>query len=418
VVIVNISIIGATLTGNKGAEAMLETTVHYLSKQYPHAYFNIFSYYPKQDSKLINHEKSTILDATPFSLVFKIFPFALICFLVKMFGIKLPDIILPQEVRILRKSKMLVDIGGITFSDGREKFLPFNVLCIWPAMLLGVKVLKLSQAMGPFNNSFNRLLAGYFLPRCKYVFARGEETLKNIKNLYGGRNASYAADLAFLYNGFQQLSKRNTEDYLSHVESKLKNNKNSMPVVGICPSSVVYPKAKAMGIHYEAIYANFINDLLRNGYHVILVPNAIREQKQKLRNNDLPVIKKIFNLVETKNNLVVIEKDIGAAGIKKIISLCDFFVASRFHSMIASLSLGIPTLVCGWGHKYFEVLDLFDLRSFAFDYRDLSKEMLDKKFHILQAEGKKIRNSLSSAVGEVKKDAGRQFQLLKEIWGD
>lgn len=411
----NISIIGATLTGNKGAEAMLETTVHYLTKQYPRVYFHIFSYYPEQDRKVINHRNSSIEDATPFSLVFKIFPFALLSFLVKLFGITLPDTMLPREVRVLRQSEMLIDIGGITFSDGREKFLPFNVLCIWPAMLLGVKVIKLSQAIGPFNNLLNRLLAGYFLPRCKYIFARGEETLKNITSLYGGKNASYAADLAFLYNGFEYLTTRDAEGYLSEIENKL--NEKNRPVVGICPSSVVYPKAKAMGIHYEEIYATFIEDLLKRGHYVILVPNAIREQGQKLRNNDLPVIKKISDLVHYKNNLVVIEKDIGAAGIKKIIGLCDFFVASRFHSMIASLSLGIPTLVCGWGHKYFEVLDLFDLRGFAFDYRDLSKEVLDLKFHALLEDKEIIRVKLSSSVGEVRKNADYQFELLKGIGG-
>jgi colanic acid/amylovoran biosynthesis protein len=43
----------------------------------------------------------------------------------------------------------LIDLAGVSFIDGREKFLPFNILTILPAMLLGVPVVKFAQAMGP-----------------------------------------------------------------------------------------------------------------------------------------------------------------------------------------------------------------------------------------------------------------------------
>jgi colanic acid/amylovoran biosynthesis protein len=48
------AIIAATVWGNRGAEAMLETTVGRLRDLDPHAEFVVYSYYPTQDRALIS----------------------------------------------------------------------------------------------------------------------------------------------------------------------------------------------------------------------------------------------------------------------------------------------------------------------------------------------------------------------------
>ena len=71
---------------------------------------------------------------------------------------------LPGPVRRLRACSALFDVSGISFHDGRLAIVAYNVFCIWPALLLGVPVLHLSQAMGPFRNRVNRAF-GALVPR-------------------------------------------------------------------------------------------------------------------------------------------------------------------------------------------------------------------------------------------------------------
>jgi len=146
------SIIGGTIWGNRGAESMLVTVIGQLRISFPNARFNVFSYYPAKDRELIKDENITILDGKPLSLVTRHFVGALICTLCKKAGASLPRSEFFKIAQALAGSDLLLDIGGITFSDGREKYLPYNILSIWPAMLLGWPVVNLARAAGPFKN--------------------------------------------------------------------------------------------------------------------------------------------------------------------------------------------------------------------------------------------------------------------------
>ena len=62
---------------------------------------------------------------------------------------------MPRGPRQLARSQVLLDVFGVSYSDGRERFLPFNVLCNWPAMMFRVPVVKLSHAAARFSITVN-----------------------------------------------------------------------------------------------------------------------------------------------------------------------------------------------------------------------------------------------------------------------
>ena len=121
-----VSIIGGTIWGNRGAESMLTTVIGMIREDYPQARFNIFSYYPKTDRALIEDEAITVLSGKPASLVTRHFFGALVGAFLKLFKIKIPGSSFFKIARALDASDVLIDVGGITFSDGREKFLPIQ----------------------------------------------------------------------------------------------------------------------------------------------------------------------------------------------------------------------------------------------------------------------------------------------------
>ena len=142
------SLIGATITGNQGAAAMLETSIAEISKRIPDAHFVVHSYFPEADKQACAANNVKVVDASPKALVLTAFP-AVIDGIIRHLGFRLPNFLVTENLRELRNSAVLLDISGISLADGREKFLPFNLLCVWPAMLEGTPVVKLSQAMGP-----------------------------------------------------------------------------------------------------------------------------------------------------------------------------------------------------------------------------------------------------------------------------
>lgn len=242
------AIMGGSVWGNRGAEAMLMTVIAEVRKADPEAVFNVYTIYPEKDKTLVQDPKIRFLSGEPLSVGLLHFPFALLAALFRLIKIKIP---LPKSVRRLRESNFLLDIGGITFSDGRAMQLLYNVFTIWPAMLLGVPVIKLSQAMGPFNTTLNRKLASHFLPKCRKIFTRGSMSDNYTSQLDGlDENREQAADIAFLFEPNYSLSDEN-EDKLKKLESKIQAWKHAgEKVVSIVPSSLVLKRSTKHGSDY------------------------------------------------------------------------------------------------------------------------------------------------------------------------
>jgi polysaccharide pyruvyl transferase WcaK-like protein len=420
-----ISIIGATFIGNRGAEAMLCTVINKVSEKYPDSQFNVFSYYPKDDIKLLENsqhklkDKIKIYSSTPLYISAILFPSAILFNILSFCKLKFLTKLLPKSIQALAESNALVDIAGVSFMDGRAVFLPFNILTILPAMLVKTPVLKFAQGLGPFTQFPVKFCAKIFLPKCKQTFARGDITLKHLNDFFNNKTFFQpACDVAFNHQKNYSITNENSE-YVAQLVKKLKDNKkNNKIIIGLCPSSVVYSKTQKQGIDYIDSILKIINKLLQNENIVILLfPNATRETNiSKLRNNDLAIIKlikdKLINNSDIlKNNIITVEKDINTDGIKNLIELCEITAISRFHAMIASLTLNIPPVVLGWSHKYLEVMKQFELEDNVLDYSDMKIDTANKIIEVLKNKNNQ-KKLIEKYLKDVKKDSFSQFEYL------
>ncbi len=417
-----VSIIGATISGNRGAEAMLSTVMGRILEENPDARFNVYSYYPKEDQSLCGHKNIRIFSATPACLVFVLFPFALLLGALKFVRLGFLRPFFPKSVRALEDSDVLIDISGVSFMDGRAIFIPFNILTIFPAMLVGTPVVKFSQALGPFNSPVVKLPAKVFLSRCTKIFARGEKTRQNLQDLELGEDIiDNAADLAFLHKQAYCLSNENPQ-YLNAVIGKIeKLKKKGKPLIGLCPSSVIASRARKEKWNYPELLANIVKKLAAKGFSVLLFPNATREKSKKLRNNDLPVIEKTARYLaafnEYPDDVIIITKDINTGGIKTLMEYCDLNIVSRFHAMIASLTLAKPLIVMGWGHKYQEVMEQFGLGAYVFDYKNNTPSLLVDKVVLVMKNKQNLQEKIRAALPEARKRSNHQFAFLFDMFG-
>ena len=283
-----IAIIGGSVWGNRGASAMLETVIYKLRVGAPDAKIFVFTPYPEKDKALTNDLSLEFYDSRPL---------ALIGYFLTSLGYWFTGIIgvvreLDGEVGALTQSDLLLDIGGITFADGRLKFLPYNMLTIWPSLLYKVPVVKLSQAAGSFRNPILRVIAKLFLSRCDHIFARGEKTLGYLDELGLMKDRiTLAADIAFSYQSDYCISKENDTAVKQLCDLLDQKIAEGQKIICISPSELVSRKMDSSKLSY----ADKMIDVIKKGDHdggtYIFVPNATREGSKKHRNNDLHVIK-------------------------------------------------------------------------------------------------------------------------------
>ncbi len=412
-----ISIIGGTVWGNRGAESMLTTTIGMIRKNFPKAKFYVYSYLPKKDRELITDKDIVVLSGKPVALVTRHFFAVLFTVFLKAFGFKVPKTRFFNIARALDESDLLLDVGGITFSDGREKYLPFNILSIWPAMIMGVPVIKLAQAVGPFRNPLNRFCAKLFLMPCKHVFARGEKSAEFLRNLgYPEERTDTVADVAFLYSPEFSLSHEN-DDRVAELLAKIKATKKQ--IVVFTPSILVETQSLKKDLNYAGKFFDLIKVLNSKKYHFVFIPNATRQGSEQTHNNDLLTLERMRSQAEngglTSDLLESIDwvnYDINTSSVRAIISTANVLVTSRYHAMISGLCLAVPTVVIGWGHKYRETMDYFGLGKYSLDFGDKN---VDLNAIVQDALGKQsdIRSQIIANSDTVRQKAEIQFNFIE-----
>ena len=384
---------------------MLESAVQTLGKEFPGSNFTLLTYLPVEKEQALNSYKNlTILKASPLYLGLVVNPLALLYYLLPFLR---PVLRKNKQINALVAADALLDQGGITFVDGREKFLLYNTARILPALFVKTKVVKCAQALGPFKNPINRLAAKTFLPKMATIISRGSFTHEYLAGL-GLRNVTAGADYAFLLD----VTKEEPASAEQHYDPAFFKGKT---VVGISPSVVMQKKVDAAGKDYVQICADFGKQLLAAGYRVVIIPHSVRLNTEKTHNNDLPLCRTLHQKIKDSRNCVLIDDELSSQELRAVIGECNFFVASRFHAMVSSLAMQVPTLVVGWSHKYKEVLEMFELEQWAFGQEKLTVDYLDKQMKYLIKHEKEVRNKLASNLPEVKKLAMIQVDHINNI---
>lgn len=401
-----VAIIGSALSGNKGAAAMLESGVQRLTERDPDARFVLLSMYPRSDAEQNEYPAMTVLDASPLRLGVLINSAALLHRLLPPLRGALQRAV--PEVKAIATADVLLDQGGITFVDGRGKYLIYNVASILPALFIGTPVVKCAQAMGPFRSPLNRLAAKALLPRMAAIVSRGAVTHEHLVGL-GLRNVTDGADLAFTL----EVTEHDAAKAREAVEMTFFDDGG---VVGISPSAVLRKSTEATGCDYVGEVRRMIDHLTDGlGKKVLLVAHSARAHSDKTHNNDLPLCREIYAGVAHPDKVLFPDLELSSQALRYLIGRCDAFVASRFHAMVSSLAMGVPTLVIGWSHKYREVLDMFGLADWAIGHDAYTDEIFAERIATLLDQQDAVRAQLAQALPTVKSKALEQVEIIERV---
>ena len=150
--------------------------------------------------------------------------------------------------------------------------------------------------------------------------------------------------------------------------------------VGITPNSIIYKKAKSVGRDYIDFLVKVVDEVSQQGFLPVLIPHSYIEGAATMHNNDRGFCLEVMQLVGGDKG-VFLDEDLPADVLRSFIGTLHLLVASRFHSMISALSMGVPPITFGWGHqKYTEVLSEFGVEDLYCSYQDLDEAAFRKIF--------------------------------------
>lgn len=409
---INIAITAASFSGNKGAAAMLKSSISQLKQRYGERLnITLMSTYPDDDRRLIEqlpekYDFIKVVNAKPARLMFVAFPLALLYSFMRF----VPPLgwlfRLNGIIGAYSKTDFVIDEAGISFVDSRGIVMNiYAFVCAAVPMLCGVPVAKYSQAIGAFHKRLNRLLARLVLPKMKLICARGEETLKNLHDIGISDNVRLCADGAFTMAD---------SAYYDMAVEKLCGGDDfySGKVVALSLSSVVDKKCRRLGIDYKRCMVQLVEYLNSRGFNVLIIANAAREGSSKPRNNDLMICSQVYECCADKRRVRWYPREMSPEELRGLISRCCCLVGSRFHAMIGALEKCVPVLLVGWSHKYKEVLDMFGLGAYAVDYSKLETGVLYEKIDSLIAQSDSIRAQIAAKLPEVKKSSLDNIVLI------
>ena len=358
-----VAMVGAALSANKGAAAMLETVIARQPEVSGPCTFDILTTYPDADAPLVpTGAHARVVGLQPMRLASVEFPVAVLALVARTLRIP-TGWVRTRACRSILDADVVVDVAGISFADGRGvPITVYNALMTGLPLLLGVPTVKAAQALGPFRNPVNRFLARMVLPRLAAVCARGARTREHLDTL-GLRNVTDVADLAFSLDEAASLPPAVGEKVGALVGGYLV----------MMPSSVVRGLYESKGHDYVADVVSLVRMLrATTGLSVVIAPHSYREGRPEGRMNDGPVCRQVGAGLVDDHGVVVVDTGMTAGELRRLISGSRAMVTSRFHAMISGLSTCTPTVVVGWSHKYREVLDDFGLSRFGMDADALS----------------------------------------------
>lgn len=360
------------LSGNKGSASMTIGLIDGLRAENYDVHALVYSYYPKRDAEIAATMPGVhVRGGHPKDLVFLI-PWLMF--------LKLFRWMMPAGARKAYDELAACDaiccVGGTTFADSMLYKVPWNVMAALPGFIVGRPVVFLSQTMGPFKKSLNRMAAKWTLSRAKAVHGRGERSAENVRKL-GISQVKYSPDLSLT----MRLDEAGKSPRLLHWAAAIEERAKAAGVkaVGITPNTIVDGKCKDAGTDYRDLMVAAMVDLHKRGYPLVLIPHSFRAGTQQGHNNDTQLCRDILSRLPKDIDCLYVEEDLTSQELRVLVSKLEFLLASRFHSMVSALAVGVPPVTFGWGdQKYIEVLEAFGVPELYVDFRQASLEAIRK----------------------------------------
>lgn len=256
---------------------------------------------------------------------------------------------------------------------------------------LGVKIILLPQAIGPFTSRNIRKAFAFVVENADLIFARDDVSYNHVIDLVGEQgNVHQAPDFTNLVSG---MMPHDTERFRGrfclvpnyHMIDKTLANESSL---------------------YTSFCARCINCLIKSGHKPFILIHAGK--------NDMLLAKKIVN--ESGEEIEIV-KEVDVLKIKGILGLCSGVISSRYHGLVSALSQGIPSLGIGWSHKYKMLFEEYGIPDCFLSVSSIELETLCKQIERITSDAsrKEIIANITKAAAIYKEQAEMMWRKVFSV---
>jgi|AGTN01.2.fsa_nt_gi Uncharacterized conserved protein len=304
---------------------------------------------------------------------------------------------LPSFIKEYATADMIVGLYGDGFTGRNHlkntvilsKYYLDFIMKLFLVSVSGKKFLIFPCSLGPFDRSFVKFFISFFLNRARIVMVREGYSKQNLLDI-GVKEQSIIEipDVAFIV---PQASDEKIKDF-----ARLKSQHK---IIGIGLSELISAESEK----YPSIMAKLADYITKNfDAKVLLIPHEIHlanvkdppAHSGKIKGDDISAVKRVYSLVDDKENVMPITSEYEYDEVKAIIGKCDLFIGARTHSIIAALSMGVPTIGIAYSHKTPGIMQMFGMECYVCDFRSLTIEDLVSKINDILPKSVLIQENL------------------------
>jgi polysaccharide pyruvyl transferase WcaK-like protein len=237
------------------------------------------------------------------------------------------------------------------------------------AKIYGIKSVKCPASYGPIKSRTDKMGAKF---SAKYIFdimySREYESKKQIENVYNKKQIPVSPDLA---------------NYMRH------NANNIEKIIGISVSYQIIRQWNSPESYIDCMVYLIKHIINTIKYRIILIPNEFMSDTDY---HDINVANDMYKFLKYNKKVEILDvENMNSTQLKDYIAKCEIMIASRYHSCVAALSLGVPTLIVGWHYKYNELLKWYGQEQWIISSENCNSDKLIQSFDKFWIEREKNR---------------------------
>lgn len=408
---IKVAILDTNSSANKGSMGRLDGMIKCLNETIPNSQITVLHRYydlNNQDLKKLNLKyPKIIIKKHPWFQEHKSFFVTGLFFIYNTIFFKILN-----KKELLLNYDVLVDLNFIEPEKLVDKFSFINFMGVF-FVILSLKntlnsnkpVFVCSATIGPYGNFLNNF-AGKYLNQTDLITYRESYSQKYVDSLgVTGPKKVLTADLAFLMDPID-------DENVQKITYKLNIDINDQ-YIGITPAAMSNSNFdEDTNVQLLSVISNFIIE--NTDYKIIFLSNTYQDVKLQ---------EKIVSLINNPERVLSLPFDYSASETKSIISLCDLFICSRFHALVAATSLGVPSigLVSYSYNKFHGILgEMMGQEEYLlnidenFDYETFLSLFKSKIIQILDNKSE-IKKDLEINEQLVKKQVLLNGELIKDL---
>ena len=313
--------------------------------------------------------------------------------------------------------------GGDRFSDiygfGRLLYVALPQIL---AVLAGKRLIIMPQTIGPFRSGFAKAVARFILARAELIYSRDYAGRNEVRKL--SRETHGPDKMRFCYDvGFVMVPRVPANQVIEGPDFQ---EADDVPLVGLNVSGLLFAAGYTrhnmfgLAVDYENLIHNIIELLIREKHvRVLLVPHVNTGSEDvsggKYSESDLMACDQIYKALKDKYaaRIGIVRGMYGPSEIKYVIGRCEFFIGSRMHACIATLSQSIPAISIAYSDKFIGVMETLGIPSLVMDARILTHEEIRVSVGRTYSQRQGLRLKLEEKMPEVQASVLNLFKFLE-----